>query len=109
VPLVSQILAEMNASDHADYSHQTVGYDWYFPPTPASVETSLAFVSADHGWALCSVIGATFRLPDGSDSPESVSGLCYAQDLERPLVHFAVQLSVEHADAQSLIRIGFWD
>ena len=22
---------------------------------------------------------------------------------------FAVQLSVEHADAQSLIRIGFWD
>ena len=102
-------MTEMTASDHADYDVQTVGYDFYFPPTPASVETALAHVNTDPGWATCSVIGATFRLPDGTDSPESLSGLCCAQDLEQPLVHFAVQLSVSHVDAQSLIRIGFWD
>jgi hypothetical protein len=109
MPLADQILSEMNASDHADYSHQTVGYDWYFPPTPASVETTLSYVNSDPGWASCNVIGATFRLPDGSDEPVPEPGLPYAQDLKRPLVHFAVQLTASHADAQSLIRIGFWD
>jgi hypothetical protein len=109
MPLVSQIYSEMYASDHEDYNHQTVGYDFYFTARPASVDTSLAYVNSDPGWALCSVIGATFRLPDGSDSPESLSGLCFAQDLERPLVHFAVQLTAEHADAQSLVRIGYWE
>jgi len=39
----------------------------------------------------------------------SEPGLPYAQDLGRPLVHFAVQLTASHADAESLIRIGFWD
>ena len=107
--LVSQILSSMYASDHADFDHHTVGYDWYFPPTPASVETALAYVSSDPGWASCNVIGATFRLGDGSDEPVSLAGLPYAQDLERPLVHFAVQLTVEKAEAESLIRIGFWD
>jgi hypothetical protein len=107
--LGTQWYERMNASDHADYSHQTVGYDYYFPPTPASVDTALAYVNCDPGWAACNVIGATFRLDNGADDPVSIPDLPYAQDLERPLVHFAVQLTVEHADAESLIRIGFWD
>jgi hypothetical protein len=108
VSLVNQLLFQMSASDHADYAYQTVGYDYYFPPSPASVECSLAAFASDPGWAYCAVIGATFRLPDGSDEPVSLN-TCYAQDLNRPLVHFAVQLTVEKADATMLVRIGFWE
>ncbi len=108
MPLVNQLLDQMTASDHADYSMQTVGYDFYFPPTPASVECALTAVAPDPGWASCAVIGATFRLPDGSDEPVSLN-LPFAQDLNRPLVHFAVQLTVEKADATMMLRIGFWE
>jgi hypothetical protein len=108
VALVSQLLDQMSASEHADYTSHTVGYDYYFPPSPASVECSLAYINSDPGWASCAVIGATFRLPDGSDEPVGLN-TCYAQDLSRPLVHFAIQLTVEKADATMLIRIGFWE
>jgi len=108
VALVDQLLEQMSASEHADYTQYTVGYDYYFPPSPASVECSLSALNSDPGWASCAVIGATFRLPDGSDEPVGLSSLTFAQDLNRPIVHFAVQLTVEKADATMLIRIGFW-
>jgi hypothetical protein len=38
-----------------------------------------------------------------------LSGVAFAQDLNRPIVHFAIQLTVEKADATMLIRIGFWE
>jgi hypothetical protein len=38
-----------------------------------------------------------------------LSNLSYAQDLNRPIVHFAVKLTVAKADATMLIRIGFWE
>ena len=107
--LVNQLLDQMSASEHADYTMQTVGYDYYFPPSPASAECALVYLNTDPGWASCAVIGATFRLPDGSDEPVGLSDVAYAQDLNRPIVHFAIQLSVEKADATMLIRIGFWE
>jgi hypothetical protein len=107
--LAWQLLEQMSASEHDDYTQHTVGYDYYFPPSPASVECALTYVNVDPGWASCAVIGATFRLPDGSDEPVGLGDVAYAQDLNRPLVHFAVQLTVEKADATSLIRIGFWE
>ena len=106
--LVNQLLDEMSASEHEDYTQHTVGYDYYFPPSPASVECALTYVNSDPGWASCAVIGATFRLPDGSDEPAGLSSP-FAQDLNRPIVHFAVQLTVEKADATMMRRIGFWE
>jgi hypothetical protein len=107
--LVNQWLEQMSASEHADYTQHTVGYDYYFRPSPASVECALVYVNSDPGWASCAVIGATFSEPDGSERPVSLDGIAYAQDLANPLIHFAVQLTVEKADATSLIRIGFWE
>jgi hypothetical protein len=109
VALVNQLLEQMSASEHADFTHHTVGYDYYFPPSPASAECALVYLNSDPGWASCAVIGATFRLPDGSDEPVGLSGVAFAQDLNRPIVHFAIQLTVEKADATMLIRIGFWE
>ena len=106
--LSNQLLEQMYASEHADYTHQTVGYDYYFPPSPASAECALVYLSSDPGWASCAVIGATFRLPDGSDEPVGLSSP-FAQDLNRPIVHFAIQLTVEKADATMMLRIGFWE
>jgi hypothetical protein len=108
VALVNQLLDEMSASEHEDYTQHTVGYDYYFPPSPASVECALTYVNSDPGWASCAVIGATFRLPDGSDEPVGLSSP-FAQDLNRPIVHFAIQLTVEKADATMMLRIGFWE
>jgi hypothetical protein len=107
--LVTQFFDQMSASEHADYTSHTVGYDYYFPPSPASVECALVYVNVDPGWASCAVIGATFSEPDGSEKPVSLYDVAFAQDLARPLIHFAVQLTVEKADATSLIRIGFWE
>jgi hypothetical protein len=108
VALVNQLLEQMSASEHEDYTHHTVGYDYYFPPSPASAECALVYLNSDPGWASCAVIGATFRLPDGSDEPVGLSSP-FAQDLSRPIVHFAVQLTVEKADATMMLRIGFWE
>jgi hypothetical protein len=39
--LAWQLLEQMSASEHADYTQHTVGYDYYFPPSPASVGCAL--------------------------------------------------------------------
>lgn len=104
----------MRAAVHADYTSQTVGYDYYFAPTPASADCCLANFSSDPGWAACAVVEASFRMPDGSDKPVHFpppgdpNSLCHAQDLSQPISHFALQLAVEKADATMLVRLGAW-